>query len=168
MRTTAEIDSDGPRLEPAAIRCLEQTRSGVLNVLVGIGVTIAISGWLLRGREPETPWLTARAIHQGLTVAWIAIGSASYLARRLLARRSVLSDPARRAWRFYWSHVIAAAIGAMILPLGLVQGWFCDSALEAVIPFWILPLTLGVLALPRSAELAGFSEPMTAEGASPT
>ena len=36
-------------LEPAALRCLERTRSAVLNVLVAVGVGIAASGFFLAG-----------------------------------------------------------------------------------------------------------------------
>ena len=41
------------------------------------------------------------------------------------------------------------------LPLGLVYGWLVIPQLEAVIPFWAVPLAFGFLSLPRQAELEG-------------
>ena len=41
----------GPcRTMPGGRSCLLRTRSAVLNVLVGVGLMIAVSGWLLRRR----------------------------------------------------------------------------------------------------------------------
>ncbi len=165
MHRTPEPDREG--LDPASKDCLVRTRSAVLNVLVAVGLTIAVSGWLLRGWEPETPWRTAQAVHQGLTVAWVALGAASYLSLRILSRRSALLDPLRRRSRFFWSHIVPAAIGAVIAPLGLVQGWLCDPRLQVLVPFWVMPLTMGVLALPRASELAGFDRPIASDGAAP-
>ena len=54
MQDTNDPDPS-PRIQSWAV-CLERTRSAVLNVLVGVGLTIAIGGWLLRGRaEPAAP-----------------------------------------------------------------------------------------------------------------
>ena len=45
LSETAELS-----LDPAAIECLGKTRSGVLNVLVAVGMIVALSGFVLRGR----------------------------------------------------------------------------------------------------------------------
>ena len=72
-------------------RCLERTRSAVLNVLVGVGLTIATAGWLLRGREPRPgPLREAGGLHDVLMVALIVLAVASYLVRRSARRRSGL------------------------------------------------------------------------------
>lgn len=153
-------------LDPASQRCLSRTRSAVLNVLVAVGLTIAISGWLLRGRQPVAAGQTSRHVHQLLTIAWIGLGVLSFLLRRILGRRAALSDPARRETRFFWAHVSAAVTAAAIAPLGLLHGLLSDPRLEAIIPFWVVPLALGVLALPRASELDGFDRVISGEGAS--
>ena len=40
------------------------------------------------------------------------------------------------------------------------------SPTRALAPFWVMPLTLGVLALPRKIELAGFEQIVAGDGAS--
>jgi hypothetical protein len=42
----------------------------------------------------------------------------------------------------------------------LVFGWLISPRLEAVLPFWITALVLGILAYPRGQELEGFDAPM--------
>ena len=54
---------------------------------------------------------------------------------------------------FFRSHVAGAAIAALGVPLGLAYGWWVNPRLEGVIPFWVIPLTLGFLAIPRRLEL---------------
>jgi hypothetical protein len=164
MLPTPESDSTG--LDPASQACLSQTRSAVLNVLVAVGATIAISGWLLRGREPAAAGQTSRDVHQVLLIALLALAVLSFLLRRIMGRRSALSDPTRRARRFFWSHVLPAIMAALIAPLGLLHGLLSDPGVEAISPFWVVPLALGVLALPRASELRGFDGPISSEGAS--
>jgi hypothetical protein len=141
----------------------------VLNVLVAVGLSIAVSGWLLRsraggvlGQGQATRWL-----HQGLMATLVVLGTSSYASRRVLGRRSALVDPSRRGRVFFWSHVLPAILAALAAPLGLAYGWFIVPDLAAIIPFWIVPLALGVLALPRAAELTEFDQPMPDAGASP-
>jgi hypothetical protein len=119
-----------------------------------------IYDWLLRGRQPEVPGQTARDVHQLLTIGWLGLGVLSFLLRRIMGRRTAMSDPARRESRFFWSHVVSAITAALIAPLGLIHGWLSDPRLEAIIPFWVVPMALGLLALPRASELDGFDRPM--------
>jgi hypothetical protein len=163
MRHTPETDSTG--LDPASEACLSRTRSAVLNVLVAVGLTIAVSGWLLRGRQPEAPAQTERLVHQVLTLGWLGLGVLSFLMRRIMGRRAALSDPSYRERRFFRAHVLPAIAAALIVPLGLLHGWLSDPRLEAVIPFWVVPLALGFLALPRASELEGFDRPISDAGA---
>src|SRR5262245_8082883 len=100
-------DSASLPLDRASSECLARTRSAVLNVLVAIGLMIAVSGWILRPRaagvlvqDPRKAIATHHALHAGL----IILAVASFLSRRIMARRATLSDPRRRASRFYWSH----------------------------------------------------------------
>jgi len=53
-----------------------------------------------------------------------------------------------------------AALGAMAAPLGLIHGWLISPRLEAILPFWLVALVLGILAYPRGRELEGFDQPM--------
>jgi len=161
------IDSASPYLDPASRACLARTRSAVLNVLVADGLTIAVSGWLLRTRAAALWPQPATALHHRLMAVLIVLGLTSYLSRRLMGRRAALHDPSRRESRFFWSHVLPALIAALAAPLGLVYGWLIVPRFEAVIPFWVVPLALGFLSLPRATELADFDRPMPDSGASP-
>jgi hypothetical protein len=163
MHPIPEPDSIG--LDEASQACLSRTRSAVLNVLIAVGLTIAISGWLLRGREPLAPGLAERQAHQVLTLGMVVLGVLSFLLRRIIGRRRGLSDPSGRESRFFWSHVLSAIVAALITPLGLLHGWLSDPRLEAVIPFWVVPMALGLLALPRANELEGFDRPISGAGA---
>jgi hypothetical protein len=155
-------------LDPASRTCLAKTRSAVLNVLVAVGITIAVSGWLLRahpgaaGRSQLT-----HAIHLGLIATLLILGATSFVSRRLMGRRSWLRDSMRCERRFFWSHVLPAIFAALATPLGLAYGWFVAPRLELVIPFWVVPLALGFLALPRAEELADFDRPMPHPGQTP-
>ncbi len=162
MHPTPEPDSTG--LDPASQACLTRTRSAVLNVLIAVGLTIAVSGWLLRGREPEVPARIGLDVHQVLTFGWLGLGVLSFLSRRIMGRRTALRDPFHRESRFFRSHVVPAITAALIAPLGLVHGWWSDPRLEAVIPFWVVPMALGLLALPRASELDGFDRPISGAG----
>ena len=147
-------DPDPLPADPAWAACLERTRSAVLNVLVGVGLTIAIGGWLLRGRAEAGPAPEAAMAPR------VVDGRTPRAGRReLLVRRSGKTAcrcrliPADRQATFYRSHVLAASIAALAAPLGIVYGWWIDPRLAAVIPFWVVPLALGFLAIPRAHEL---------------
>lgn len=145
-------------LGPAAA-CLERTRSTVLNVLVAVGVGIAISGLVLRGRESVMTFQAPAAVRRGLIGSLLVVFTVSYASRRILGSRTALADPAQRDARFYRAHVVSAAIGALAIPLGFVYGWVVRHRLEDVGPFWIAALALGILAFPRAHELEGFDTP---------
>jgi hypothetical protein len=151
MRHTNDRDFSKSRLSPDD--CLSRTRSAVLNVLVGVGVMIALSGWLIRRRANEGIARAPRGLHDGLLFGLIVLAVGSYLVRRPRPMRPASLPPDRREARFYRAHVGAAAIAALGVPLGLAYGWFVDPRLEAVAPFWVVPLALGFLAIPRRSEL---------------
>lgn len=146
-------------LGPAAADCLERTRSSVLNVLVGVGVAIAVSGLALRGREIPMGAQAPEPVRRGLIGVLLAVAVASYASRRILGNRTALADPARRYARFYRAHVVSAAVGALAIPLGFVYGWVVRHRLEDMGPFWIAALALGFLAYPRAHELEDFDTP---------
>jgi hypothetical protein len=155
MRPTA--DSASPDRDQASSALKARTRSAVLNVLVAIGLMIAISGWLLRLRgtdaNDEGPQST-KILHRGLATALFVLGVTSFLSRRLMSRRFRRGDPERRDRRFFWAHVVPAILAALIAPLGLVEGWFVAARLDAIIPFWVVPLALGFWFMPREYEIA--------------
>src|SRR5207249_10900015 len=101
-----------------------------------------------------------------LMLALIGLAIVSYVLRRVLVRRAARFDPGRRRSAFYRAHVLPAAIAALAAPLGIVHGWFVDARLEAVIPFWVVPLALGFLFVPHSHELDEFDRPTPDPGAS--
>jgi hypothetical protein len=147
-------------LEPPAAACLERARSAVLNILVADGTGIAFSGFLLRRPDLGALLRAPEIVRQALLGSLMALAVISYALRRVWASRSALSDPARRAKRFHRGHVVAAAVGSLAVPLGLVYGLLIEPELSGVGPFWVVALALGALAWPRAAELEGFDAPM--------
>jgi uncharacterized membrane protein YedE/YeeE len=125
----------------------------VLNVLVVVGLSIAVSGWLLRGRARDWQPRPAKNLSDSLYVALIALAATSYIARRYIGARAARAQAGRRDQFFYWSHVGPALIAAVAVPLGFAYGWLVAPRLDAVIPFWAVPFALGCLSLPRKREL---------------
>jgi hypothetical protein len=146
--------------EPAALTCLERTRSAVLNILVAVSCGIGASGLLLRWRDRNALLRASDSTRQALLGTLFVLVIASFLWKRVGAGRSALRDPSSRAARFFRAHVIAASLGALAIPLGLVYGWIVRPRLDGVAPFWVAALALGFLALPRAHELEGFEAPM--------
>jgi Na+/H+-dicarboxylate symporter len=147
-------------LEPAAERCLDRTRSAVLNVLIAIGAGIAVSGLVLRWRDRGAIWRAPDKLGQGLLAGLFLLVVTSFLVRRIGSSRSRLHDPKCRASRFYRAHLASAVIGSLAVFLGLCYGWWIRPRLDAVSPFWVASLALGFLALPRADELRDFEEPI--------
>jgi hypothetical protein len=143
-------------LEPAAIRCLDRTRSVVLDVLVAVGAGIAVSGFVLRSHEVRVPATVGKWLLAGLVVVVVT----SYAVRRVLSRRTVLDPPGSRSGRFFWAHVLSAAVAALAVPLGFLHGWLVRPRLDSIAPFWVVALACGFLALPREHELEGFDDPI--------
>ncbi|MGE3820834.1 MAG: hypothetical protein AB7I30_15580 [Isosphaeraceae bacterium] len=146
-------------LEPAARDCLERTRSAVLNVLIAVGLGIATTGLLIRWRDGWAAIRASDTVGRGLLGTLAGLLVLSVVIRRIGAGRESLRDPATRARRFLISHVASASVGALAVPLGLAYGWFVRPRLDAVLPFWVAALALGVLAFPRASALEGFEEP---------
>jgi hypothetical protein len=161
-------DPDVPTSAPASDDFLSRTRSAVLNVLVGVGFMIALSGWLIRRRAIEPIAPPPRGLHDGLLFGLLGLAVISYLMRRRwLARPASLPRDQLEA-RFYRSHVGSAAVAALGVPLGLAYGWFVDPQLKGVVPFWVVPIALGLLAFPRRGELDGVATPPQNPEAPPT
>ena len=151
---------DPSGLEPAASACLDRTRSTVLNVLVVVGAGIAVSGWVLGRRDRGALLWDPDMARRVSIVVLLALLVASRLMLRTGSTRAALRDPGLRARRFYRSHVAAAVVGALAVPLGFFYGWAIKPRLEDISPYWVVALATGFLALPRSHELAGFDEPI--------
>jgi hypothetical protein len=147
-----------PPADPA-VDCLKRTRSAVLNVLVVVGGGIAASGWILGRHDPDValPWGTLRTQQVGLG-ALAGLVVASYATLRLLNSRDALRNSEKRFSRFYRGRVAASMIAAVAIPLGFAYGWYVDARLQAVAPFWVAALAIGLLAMPRGRELDGFEE----------
>jgi len=149
-------------LEPEASgtgqACLERTRTAVLNVLIAVGLFIALSGGLLRYRTEALGASESRNLHHELMAALIVTSVISYTTRRILSQRSDQGQGGPRESLFYWAHVLPAIIAALAAPLGLAYGWWVDRNVQSVVPFWIAALALGSLALPRRYELACFDQ----------
>jgi hypothetical protein len=146
--------------------CLERTHSHVLNVLVAVGLSIAVSGWILRVRAQDwQPW-PAKTLSDSLYIALIALAAAGYISRRVIGARINRALPGRRNQLFYWSHVGPALIGAFAIPLGLAYGWLVAPWLDQISPFWAVPFALGFLSLPRKSELVDLERPTSDGGLS--
>jgi hypothetical protein len=146
-------DRDSRSDEPVGEALLRCTRIAVLNVLIGVGLLIAVSGWLIRRRAEGPMVRPPQGLRVTLLTALVVVAVASYLVRRAGFGRSAYLARERREARFFWSHVGAAAITAAGVLLGLGYGWYVAPDLERVIPFWVVPLALGLLAIPRRGEL---------------
>ena len=157
------MDDDRPGLEPAAESCLDRTRSAVLNVLVFVGAGIAVSGWALGRRDRGALLWDPDLARRVSIVVLLTLLVASRVAQRVGSGRAALRDPMQRARRFRRSHVLAALIGAVAVPLGFGYGWAIKPRLEDICPFWVVALATGFLALPRSHELTGFDDPIPGE-----
>ena len=121
------------------------------------GLLLAVSGWLIRRRAGEAIPQRARVLHDGLWIG-LAVVARGELSRAAIGRAGGRSA-ARDAWvLFHRSHVAAAVIAALGIPLGLAYGWFVEPRLEGVAPFWVVPMALGALAYPRRAEVIGLDE----------
>jgi hypothetical protein len=149
------------RPDPETAACLERTGSAVLNVLVVDGCGIAASGLVLGrlGWGDVARWDPAAAL-RGAYFVLIGLTIFSFALRRILGSRAALRNPSRRAARYYWAHVLGAALGTLALPLGFAYGWLIRPVPREIIPFWVVALALGLLALPRQAELEGFDRPL--------
>ncbi len=146
--------------DPATLACLERTRSAVLNVLVVMGIGIALSGWLLSRRAFGLALWPPDEARRLALLALLGIVLLSVSVRRIGTSRVFLKDHTKRAQRFYWAHVAGAAIGALAVPLGFAYGWAIRPRIDGVGPFWAVALAMGVLSLPRIEPLLGFDRPM--------
>ncbi|MGO9468387.1 MAG: hypothetical protein ACLQVF_30000 [Isosphaeraceae bacterium] len=147
--------------------CLERTRTAVLNVLIAVGLCIALSGGLLRFRTEALAPSAARNLHQKLMAGLIVISVISYAARRILSQQAIRGQAASRQSLFYWSHLLPALIAALAAPLGLAYGWWVNASFRSVVPFWIAALALGSLALPRAREVEYFDRSASSSGSVP-
>jgi len=138
-----------------------------LNVLIAVGLCIAVSGGLLRLRIGAPGLSASRALHQQLLAGLMVISVISYATRRILSQRTVHGQEPSRESRFYWSHVLPAIIAALAAPLGLVYGWWVDESVQSIAPFWVVALALGTLALPRARELECFDRSASGSGSVP-
>jgi hypothetical protein len=143
-----------PDRERSTLACLDRTRSAVLNVLVVAAGGIAVSGWALGRHEPDValPWGTLKTRRLAL-LTLVGLAVVSYATLRVVAGGNALRNPDTRTSRFYRGRVAAAIIGSLAVPLGFAYGWYVDSRLQALAPFWVATLALGFLAYPRGSEL---------------
>ncbi|WP_165072386.1 hypothetical protein [Paludisphaera rhizosphaerae] len=160
-------DSTSNGLEPSASRCLERTRSVVLNVMIVDGLAIAATGLLLRRWEGIETDLDRGLLKKVLLGGLFGLFAFAMLVLRQLGGRRRLEPPTTRARRYFTSRVGTAVLGWCALPLGLAYGILIDPSLGGVAPFWLGAMVLGRLALPRAIDLEGFDEPMNDEAEVP-
>ena len=161
-------DSDGSPVDPEWTICLERTRRDVLNILVAVGVTIAVGGWLLRGRDGALRPPAHPVNLPIILLSLIALAFSSYLTRRLARRRAARIKPEARQALFYGSHVYSAAVAVFVAGLGILCGWFIDSRFEVIISFWVVALALGFQAIPRTYERDDYLTTPTDPGEPPS
>ena len=131
----------------------------MLNVLVAVGMIVALSGFVLRSRAAGALFPVPDRVNQGMFLGLGLIFALSTILRRVLGARARLRDPLTRGTRFYWGHVVPALVGAGAAVLGFAYGWLISPRLEAILPFWLAALVLGVLSYPRGRELDDFDTP---------
>ena len=154
------LPDDPHAASSAALAILERTRSAVTNVLLAVGLGIAVSGWALARREPGLPPWPPTQARRVAYAALCALIAASVTIRRVWASRCGLRKSARRAARLYASHVVSAGVGALSVPLGFAYAWSVRPTLDGVGPFWLAGLALVALAQPRDNEIEAFDAPM--------
>lgn len=157
-------DHDASPAPIARESLLHRTRRSVLDVLMIAGMLITFSGWLLHQRGDDVALRPDRSLSSLLLGGLAVVAIISYAWRRSGARRAAAGPPDRQAARFYRTHVGSAAVAALAVPLGLAYGWWVDPRLGGVAPFWVVPLTLGFLSMPRRAELDRLEPPSEIEG----
>lgn len=91
----------------------------------------------------------------------IGLLALAYFTMRFGSSRAALTDPRKRAGRFFRSRVVATAIASLAIPLGFLSGWVSGPDLQTVAPYWIASLGMGFIALPRGHELDDFDEPIS-------
>jgi hypothetical protein len=168
MAQKPEPGSNEPEPSRQDLVCLERTRTAVFNVLIAIGLFIALSGALLRYWTLALDPAASRRLHQELLVGLLVISVISYATRRILSQRRVHRQGASRESLFYWSHVLPALIAALAAPLGLIYGLWIDRSVQSVVPFWVVALALGSLALPRTHELDCSEQPTSGSRSVPS
>ena len=136
----------------------------MLNVLVGVGVVVALSGALLRRRANDVV-LPAPGPSEPGHVSLPVRDLRGQHDRRRVARpagSAARSPPARAALLLGTRHSRGDRRpgGA----LGLLYGWLVSPRLEAILPFWLAALVLGILAYPRGRELEDLDAPMELHG----
>lgn len=154
------LEATDDALNPEAERCLTQTRSRVVNVLILIGLTIMVSGLILGRLNLRVIVADVEGWRRLLYGGLVGVVVASHLTRRVMGSRDRLREPETRGERFARTKLVSALIGWLAAVLGLIYGLTIDPRLETVALFWAAAMVLGVLALPRAAELRGFDEPM--------
>lgn len=147
--------SPRPEPDPSSLRCFERTRSTVMTILLIDGLLIAISGLLLRNREPGISlWLAEDAYRRFHLALLILMFVGSFI--RLVGMTRLVMNLTRNGFGwFFWSHTGSALIGTLAIPIGFVYGWAVRPMLSTIGPFWAVALVLGILALPRMDELIG-------------
>ena len=142
-----------PAMQPPV--WFERIRSHVLNVLVAVGLSIAVSGWLLRNSRGNWQPRPAETLSNWLYAGLIALAAISYIARRILGTRAgrVAARRPPRSSLLLVARRTGCLIAALAVPLGLAYGWLVFPRLDAIIPFWAVAFALGFLSLPRRYEL---------------
>jgi hypothetical protein len=153
-------------LEPAAVACLDRART--LTVRFGLlgGITIAISGWLLRGRDPAASalhWGSIRLVCYALLLLFLL---ASPWVKRFLASPQALQNPATRCSRYQRMVAARLILAWLCIAVGLAYGFLVEPDIHGVGPFWIAAYALGALAWPRHHDLLGFHDRIPRENTS--
>ena len=146
-------DISGPAQEPEqqarGRACLERTRTAVLNVLIGDGLFIALSGGLLRFRTEVL------AVPAASRLAPRARGNAGHHRRNELRHASDLEPADRpgpsgtsRESRFYWSHICACdhcrvgcSLGTCLRLVGRSKCSFGRAFLDCCTRPWVAGFT---------------------------
>jgi hypothetical protein len=133
--------------------------------MVVVGLSIAVSGWLLRGRAKTWEPRPAPVWQKSLTAALAFLGIASFLSLRIMRKKVPRVEPEKRHSAFFRAHVVPAIIGGLAVPLGCVYGWMVAPRLDEVAPFWVVALACGFLSLPRKHEVDDCHDPESPSGA---
>lgn len=131
----------------------DRLRSMVLNGGIAVAGGMALSGFLLRDREPLASAYSAQSLKFSFHAALIGLVLASLFLKRTLANPRTLARLDRPLERYQARLRVLLTLGFLAMALGLPYGLLVDPTWTGITPFWIVALGLTAICWPRRGDL---------------